>query len=39
MISKLKDNLREMREQISIPEYLFWWAARVFMLLYIIQKI
>ena len=37
MISKLKDNLREMREQISIPEYLFWWAARVFMLLYIIQ--
>ena len=37
MISKLKDNLREMREQISIPEYLFWWAARVFMLLYIIR--
>ena len=37
MVLKFKDNLREMRAQISIPEYLFWWAARIFMLLYIIQ--
>ena len=37
MVQKFKDNLREMRAQISIPEYLFWWAARIFMLLYIIQ--
>ena len=38
MVQKVKDNLREMRAQISIPEYLFWWATRVFMLLYIIKQ-
>lgn len=37
MVQKCKDNLRELREQISVPEYLFWWASRIFMLLYIIQ--
>ena len=37
MVQKCKDNLHELREQISVPEYLFWWASRIFMLLYIIQ--
>ena len=37
MVQKWKDNLRELREQVSWPEYLFWWAARIFMLMYIIQ--
>ncbi len=37
MVQKFKDNLRELREQISWPEYIFWWAARIFMLMYIIQ--
>ncbi len=37
MVQKWNDNLRELRAQISLPEYLFWWASRVFMLLYIIQ--
>ena len=39
MVQKWKDNLREMREQISWPEYLFWWAARIFMLMYIIRTL
>ena len=37
MVNKFKSNLDELRREISLPEYLFWWAARIFMLLYIIK--
>ena len=38
MTQKLKQQTREIRTQISLPEYLFWWIVRIFLLMYIIKQ-
>ncbi len=39
MIQKFKANLAVLRQEISIPEYILWWAIRICMFFYIKKEL
>ena len=39
MIRKFKKNLALMKEEVSIPEYILWWAIRLCMVFHIVREL